>query len=90
MYTPEKIAAALVCKISILKHQYIPPEDLPGLRADIDDLLTAADAAQIPWKLQNSLLYIGEKYDVRAWYIADLLRMACDRVGLPEVVRCVF
>lgn len=89
MYTPEKIAAALVCKISILKHQRIPPEDLPGLRADIDDLLTAADAAGIPWKLQNSLLYIGEKYDVRAWYIADLLRMACDRVGLPEVVRCV-
>lgn len=88
MYTPEKIAAALVCKISILKHQRISPEDLPGLRADIDDLLTAADAARMPWALQNSLLYIGEKYDVRAWYISDLLRMACDRIGLPEVPKC--
>lgn len=88
MNAPEKIAAALVCKISILKHQRIPPEDLPGLRADIDYLLTAADAVNIPWALQNSLLYIGEKYDVRAWYISDLLRMACDRIGLPEVPKC--
>lgn len=85
MYTPEKIAAALVCKISILKHQRIPPEDLPGLRADIDDLLTAADAAGIPWKLQNALLYIGEKYDVRAWYISDMLRMACTHAGVRGV-----
>lgn len=82
MYTPEKIAAALVCKISILKHQSIPPEDLQSLRDDIDDLLTAADAAGIPWKLQNSLLYIGEKYDVRAYYVTDLLKIACARVKM--------
>lgn len=85
MYTPEKIAAALVCKISILKHQSIPPEDLPELKRDIDDLLTAADAAQIPWKVQNSLLYIGEKYDVRAWYIADLIRIALNRIGAASI-----
>lgn len=85
MYTPEKIAAALVCKISILKHQRIPPEDLPELQRDIDDLLTAADAAGISWKVQNALLYIGEKHDVRTWYISDLMRMACTHAEVKEV-----
>ena len=40
------------------------------------------DRQRIPWRLQNALFYIGEHYDVRAWYLDQLLHMAQQRAGM--------
>lgn len=75
------ICHAIITRISVLKHQHLTPDELTDARQDMADILTDADRAGIPWKLQNALLYVGEKYDVRAWYLYDLLRMAVNRAG---------
>ena len=48
----------------------------------MDGLIEAMDRQRIPWRLQNALFYIGEKYDVRAWYLDQLLNMAQQRAGM--------
>lgn len=79
-----QICNAIITRISVLTHCQLTDDEKTDARAGMDDILTTADRAGIPWQLQNSLLYIGEKYDIRAWYLSDLLRMACDRVNMPE------
>ena len=49
------------------------------IRKNMDDLISTMDKNRIPWKLQNSLFYIGEKYDVRSYYVSDLCNMAYKR-----------
>lgn len=75
------ICNAIITRISVLKHQQLTLDELTDARQGMTDILTDADRAGIPWKLQNALLYVGEKYDVRAWYLSDLLRMAVNRAG---------
>lgn len=48
----------------------------------MDGLIEAMDRQRIPWRLQNALFYIGEHYDVRAWYLDQLLHMAQQRAGV--------
>ena len=82
MNTPESIARAIITRISVLTHCRLTPDEEADARQGMSDILTAADRAGLPWRLQNALLYIGEKYDVRAWYLSDLLRMAIERSGV--------
>jgi hypothetical protein len=84
MNTPETIARVILWRISTLKHCRLTADENAEFHAGMRDALTAADAAGIPWAVQNALLYIGEKYDVRAWYLSDLLRMAIERSGVKE------
>ena len=49
------------------------------IRKNMEDLISSMDKNRIPWKLQNSLFYIGEKYDVRSYYVSDLCNMAYKR-----------
>lgn len=84
MNAPEAIARAIITRISVLTHCHLTPDEEADARQGMEDILTAADRAGIPWKLQNALLYVGEKYDVRAWYLSDLLRIAAERSGAKE------
>lgn len=74
---------AIITKISVIKHQHLSTFEARDAHADMLDMLHVADFLGISWNLQNALLYIGEKYDVRSYYLDDLYRMACDRAGCP-------
>lgn len=83
-YKSRQTCNAIITVISILKHQQLTPEEVNASRALMDSLLADADKFGIPWILQNSLLYIGEVYDVRSWYIDQLFTKACDRVAVSR------
>lgn len=80
-YEARQTCNAIITVISNLRHQYMTPEELSAARSMMNQLLSDADRLGISWKLQNALLYIGEHYDVRAWYLDQLYAMACARIG---------
>lgn len=85
MYDKKQICAAIITRISVLTHCNLTPDEQNDARQGMTDTLNAADRAGIPWKLQNQLLYVGEKYDVRGWYISDLLQIASKRANIQIV-----
>jgi hypothetical protein len=85
-YKAQQTCNAIITVISTLKHQHLTPDEISAAHLHMADLLTAADALEIPWKLQNSLLYIGELYDVRDRYLDQLFTMACARIGIDKGV----
>lgn len=85
-YKARQTCNAIITVISNIKHQRLTPSEAEAAHAHMTDLLTAADRYNIPWSLQNSLLYIGEKYDVRAWYVDQLFTMAYERVKMQGVI----
>lgn len=85
-YKTRQTCNAIITVISTLKHQRLTPDETSATHLHMTDLLTAADALKIPWNLQNALLYIGELYDARDWYLDQLFAMACDRIGIDEGV----
>lgn len=74
------IMEAVVVNMSILRHQRNTEAEKMEIKKNMEDLISSMDKNRIPWKLQNSLFYIGEKYDVREYYISDLCNMAYNRV----------
>lgn len=74
------IMEAIIVNLSILHHQRNTKAEIVEIRKNMEDLISSMDKNRIPWKLQNSLFYIGEKYDVREWYIDTLCNMAYNRV----------
>ena len=81
-YNAKQTCNAIITVISNIKHQRMTPEEINASRGMMDQLLSDADRLEIPWNLQNALLYIGEHYDVRAWYLDQLFEMACARIGI--------
>lgn len=73
------IMEAVIVNLSILFHQRNTEWEKMEIRKNMEDLISSMDKNRIPWKLQNSLFYIGEKYDVRSCYVSDLCNMAYNR-----------
>ena len=73
------IMEAVIVNLSILFHQRNTEWEEMEIRKNMEDLISSMDKNRIPWKLQNSLFYIGEKYDVRSYYVSDLCNMAYKR-----------
>ena len=82
-YKQQQCCKAIVTRIRVIKHQQLSTHEARAAHADMQDALLTADQLGISWNLQNALLYIGEKHDVRCFYLDDLLRMACERAGCP-------
>lgn len=74
------IMEAVIVNLSILRHQQNTEAEKMEIRKNMEDLISSMDKNKIPWKLQNSLFYIGETYDVRKCYVDDLCNMAYNRV----------
>lgn len=74
------IMEAVIVNLSILFHQRNTEWEKMAIRKNMEDLISSMDKNRIPWKLQNSLFYIGEKYDVRSYYVGYLCNMAYKRV----------
>lgn len=73
---------AVITVMSILTFQRLTAQEREAEHRNMNELITMMDRQRIPWRLQNALFYIGEKYDVRAWYLGQLLHMATDRAGM--------
>ena len=73
---------AVITVMSILTFQRLTKEERAEEHKNMDGLIEAMDRQRIPWGLQNALFYIGEHYDVRAWYLDQLLHMAQQRAGM--------
>lgn len=73
---------AVLTVMSVLTFQRLTEEERAEEHKNMDNLIEAMDRQRIPWRLQNALFYIGEKYDVRAWYLDQLLHMAQQRAGM--------
>lgn len=73
---------AVITVMSVLTFQRLTEEEREEEHKNMDGLIEAMDRQRIPWRLQNALFYIGEKYDVRAWYLDQLLNMAQQRAGM--------
>ena len=80
-YKRRQTCNAIITVVSVLRHQQLTPEEVSASRALMASLLADADRFGIPWRLQNSLLYIGEAHDVRSWYIDQLFAKACERIS---------
>jgi len=80
-YNTRQTCNAIITVISNLKHSHMAPDEINAARDMMDQLLSDADRLGISWKLQNALLYVGEHYDVRAWYLDQLFAMACARIN---------
>ena len=73
---------AVLTVMSVLTFQRLTKEEREAEHKNMDGLIEAMDRQRIPWRLQNALFYIGEHYDVRAWYLDQLLHMAQQRAGV--------
>ena len=73
---------AVLTVMSVLTFQRLTEEERTEEHKNMEGLIEAMDRQRIPWRLQNALFYIGEKYDVRAWYLDQLLNMAQQRAGV--------
>lgn len=73
---------AVLVNCSLLHHARLTDAERQECRANMDDLILQMDAARVPFKVQNSLFYIAQKMDIRVAYVADMLRIAFDRVGV--------
>jgi len=68
--------------MSVLTFQRVTAQEMEAERRNIGGLITMMDRQRIPWRLENALFYIGENYDVREWYLDQLLNLATDRAGM--------
>lgn len=73
---------AVITVMSVLTFQRLTAQEREAERRNMNELITMMDRQRIPWRLQNALFYIGENYDVRAWYLDQLLKLATDRTGM--------
>lgn len=73
---------AVITVMSVLTFQRLTAQEREAERRNMNELITMMDRQRIPWRLQNALFYIGENYDVRAWYLDQLLKLAKDRAGM--------
>ena len=73
---------AVLTVMSVLTFQRLTKEEREAEHKNMDGLIEAMDRQRIPWRLQNALFYIGEPYDVRAWYLDQLFHMAQQRAGV--------
>lgn len=73
------IMEAIIVNLSILFHQRNTEWEKMEIRKNMEDLISSMDKNGIPWKLQNSLFYVGENYDVRSCYVSDLCELAYSR-----------
>lgn len=73
---------AVITVMSVLTFQRLTAQEMEAERRNMDELITMMDRQRIPWRLQNALFYIGENYDVRAWYLDQLLNLATVRAGM--------
>ena len=73
---------AVITVMSVLTFQRLTAQEMEAERRNMDELITMMDRQRIPWRLQNALFYIGENYDVREWYLDQLLKLATDRAGM--------
>lgn len=73
------IMEAVIVNLSIFFHQRNTEGEKMEIRKNMEDLISSMDKNGIPWKLQNSLFYIGEKYDIRNHYISDICKEAYAR-----------
>ena len=55
------IMEAVIVNLSILFHQRNTEWEKMEIRKNMEDLISSMDKNRIPWKLQNSLFYIGGK-----------------------------
>ena len=74
------IMEAVVVHLSILFHQRNTEWEEMEIRKNMEDLISSMDTNRIPCNLQNSLFYIGDKYEARSYYVSDLCNMAYKRV----------
>lgn len=82
--TVEKLntCKAVITVMSVLTFQRLTAQEREAERRNMGELISMMDRQRIPWRLQNALLYIGESYDVRAWYLDKLLNLATVRAAL--------
>ena len=73
---------AVITVMSVLTFQRLTAQEMEAERRNMDELITMMDRQRIPWRLQNALFYIGANYDVRAWYLDQLLNLATVRAGM--------
>ena len=73
---------AVITVMSVLTFQRLTAQEREAERRNMDELITMMDRQRIPWRLQNALFYIGENYDVREWYLDQLLNLATVRAGM--------
>lgn len=73
---------AVITVMSVLTFQRLTAQEREAERRNLEELITMMDRQRIPWRLQNALFYIGINYDVRAWYLDQLLHMATDQAGM--------
>ena len=76
------ICKSVLTVMSVLTFQRLTKEEMEAEHKNMDDLIEAMDRQRIPWRLQNALFYIGAHYDVRVWYLDQLLHMAQQRAGV--------
>ena len=82
--TVEKLntCKGVITVMSVLTFQRLTAQEREAEHRNMDELISMMDRQRIPWRLQNALLYIGENYDVRAWYLDQLLNLATARAAL--------
>lgn len=82
--TVEKLntCKAVITVMSVLTFQRLTAQEREAEHRNMDELISMMDRQRIPWRLQNALLCIGENYDVRAWYLDQLLNLATARAAL--------
>ncbi len=65
--------------LSVLKHQFLEESERDILRKNMDGLISDMDKLSVPFKVQNALFWAAERYDVRTFYLNDMLNFAYEK-----------
>lgn len=69
---------AVLTVLSVKLHKRLTEQEHAESHEHMLDLIKSMDDLGIPWKLQNALFYVAEMYDVRKWYLDQLLKKAIE------------
>lgn len=68
--------------VSLLRHdKTLTEDDRRTIEGCIECSFNQLDKIGVTFRFQNSMLYIAEKYDARAYYLRDMIRFAVEHSG---------
>lgn len=76
----EDIMKSTLWALSTIKHCRIDNNELKSLQDTMNYNINIMDKLEISWKYQNSIFYIAESMDIRAFYLSTMLERAILRV----------
>lgn len=83
------LSISVISGISLLRHdKTLTDEERDALNCSVKCSFNTLDKMNVSFRFQNSLVYVGEKYNTKDYYLRELIIKAIERIkGIENIYR---